>query len=60
MEKYDCEFPLKYFKEFLEYIDVTADEFHKIIDDHRSPHIWTKKNDKWMLRHSVGKNGTDD
>lgn len=60
VEKYDCEFPLKYFKEFLEYIDVTADEFHKIIDDHRSPHIWTKKNDKWMLRHSVGKNGTDD
>ena len=58
--KYDTEFPHKYFKEFLEYIDTTQEEFWEVVDKHRSPHIWKKEGDEWKLRHTVNKNGTDD
>jgi len=60
IKKYDTEFPKKYFKEFLSYIDSTEDEFNKTIDKHRSPHIWKKVSDEWKLRHTVSKDGTDD
>ena len=60
VEKYDSEFPEKFFKDFLSYIDTTEDEFWKIVDKFRSPHIWKKKNNEWKLRHTVGFNGCDD
>jgi len=60
VEKYDSEFPEKSFKDFLSYIDTTEDEFWKIVDKFRSPHIWKKKNNEWKLRHTVGFNGCDD
>ena len=53
VKKYDSEFPKKYFKEFLEYIDTTETEFHDVIDSFRSPHLWIKKNGSWKLKHSV-------
>jgi N-acetyl sugar amidotransferase len=60
VEKYDTEFPDIYFKEFLEYIDTTEDEFWRTIDKHRSPHIWNKVDGDWKLRHTVFNTGTDD
>ena len=39
VKKYDGEFPHKYFKEFLEYINLSEDEFWKIINKFRSPHL---------------------
>ena len=53
VNKFDREFPKKYFREFLEYIDINEDEFHKIIDRYRSPHLWSKKNNEWELLHKV-------
>lgn len=53
VKKYDLEFPKKFFKEFLEYIDITEELFIKTIDKFRSPHIWKKENGKWILRHPV-------
>ncbi len=54
VNKYDTEFPVKYFQDFLEYIDTSEDEFHKIIDEHRSPHLWKKNDDNtWSLKHTV-------
>ncbi|MGB1158170.1 MAG: N-acetyl sugar amidotransferase [Porticoccaceae bacterium] len=55
VQKYDQEFPKKYFKEFLEYIDTTEEDFWKVIDDNRSPHLWEKKNNEWVLKHTVNK-----
>lgn len=60
VSKYDQEFPQKYFKEFLEYIDTTEEEFWSTVDRHRSPHLWTKKDNKWALRHTVSGEGIDD
>lgn len=60
VKKYDTEFPHKFFKEFLNYIDSTEGEFWETVNQHRSPHIWKNENGGWLLRHTVCKNGTDD
>lgn len=53
VKKYDQEFPSKFFDEFLEYCDITEDDFYSTIDKFRSPHLWEKVGDKWKLRHQV-------
>ena len=53
VKKYDGEFPNKYYKIFLDYCSVNEEIFEKIIDSWRSPHIWIKKNKKWILKNSI-------
>ena len=55
VRKYDNEFPSKYFQNFLEYVNINEKEFWKIIDDHRSPHLWSlnETTKKWKLNHQV-------
>ena len=53
VKKYDQEFPQKYFKEFLEYIDISEDFFYSTVDKFRSPNLWRKENDIWKLRHTI-------
>ncbi|MDC0446757.1 N-acetyl sugar amidotransferase [Gammaproteobacteria bacterium] len=60
VDKFDGEFPQKYFKEFCEYINITEKEFFEIVDSFRSPHLWGKFNNEWKLRHTVCGNGIDD
>ena len=60
VKKYDTEFPQKYFKEFLEYIDTAEDEFWQVVDRYRSPHLWDKSSGEWKLRHTVNGDGTDE
>ncbi|NLI78366.1 MAG: N-acetyl sugar amidotransferase [Candidatus Riflebacteria bacterium] len=60
VRKFDGEFPTKYFQEFLDYCDITEAHFHEIVDSWRSPHLWTKVNGEWKLRHRVCGDGVDD
>jgi len=53
VRKFDQEFPAKHFKDFLEYISITEEEFHETIDRYRSPHLWYKVGGEWQLRHLV-------
>ena len=53
VKKFDEEFPKKYFKEFLEYISLTEDQFHETVDRFRSPHLWEKIDDEWVLKRAV-------
>ena len=55
VKKYDGEFPKKYFKEILEYLDMTEEEFHEIIDKFRPEYLWQKNNNNWELKHAVWK-----
>ena len=55
VKKFDGEFPKTYFKDFLDYIEISEDEFLEKIDDLRSPHLWKKIGDKWVLKHSAFK-----
>lgn len=53
MHKYDGEFPKKHFREFLNYINITEEQFQEAIDRNRSPHLWKKIDGEWVLRHRV-------
>ena len=55
IKKYDSEFPKKYFKTFLEYINIDEKEFWKTANNFRSPHLWALKNNKWKLKHKIYK-----
>ncbi|WP_094603874.1 hypothetical protein SPSIL_042870 [Sporomusa silvacetica DSM 10669] len=53
VHKFDHEFPSKYIKEILEYMEITEERFWEIIDNARSPHLWIEENGVWKLRHQV-------
>jgi N-acetyl sugar amidotransferase len=54
IKKYDSEFPKKYFKDFLNYIELDEKKFWQIIDQFRSPHLWKKnKKQKWELKKTI-------
>lgn len=61
VKRFDGEFPERYFDEIMDYLEIKPKHFLKLCDKFRSPHIWKKINkNKWKLRHTVNKNGTDD
>ena len=55
VKKYDQEFPKRYFEFFLDYIGLTEEQFHEVVDGFRSPHLWEKADGEWVLKHAVWK-----
>lgn len=53
VKRYDGEFPSRYFREFLEYLDITEEHFWKVVDTYRLPHLWEKAGNNWKLKHIV-------
>ena len=53
VKMYDNEFPKKYFSEFLDYIDISEEEFHSNVNKFRSPHLWEKKGENWTLLQKI-------
>lgn len=53
IEKYDGEFPKKNFSEFLDFINITEQEYWEIIDKARPSHLWSRNGNKWKLIHKV-------
>tara|TARA_B100000427_G_scaffold329087_1_gene344023 strand:- start:3346 stop:4563 length:1218 start_codon:yes stop_codon:yes gene_type:complete len=55
VKKFDSEEPNKYLKEFLQYLDISKDQYLKTIDSFRSPHLWNfdEKSNKWQLKKTV-------
>ena len=53
VKKYDSEFPDKYFKEFLNYIDLSEEEFWEIVNQNRSPHLWQESKGNWELKKTI-------
>lgn len=60
VKRFDGEFPDRYFNGIMDYIDMQPERFHELCDQGRSPHLWTKANGAWKLRHTVNKDGADD
>ena len=55
VKKFDGEFPKTYFKDFLDYIEISEEQFIKKIDELRSPHLWEKIKNEWVLKESIYK-----
>ncbi len=53
VRRYDGEFPQKYFKDFLDYLDIDEKHFWEVVDSWRPPHLWEKVNGEWKLKHQV-------
>ena len=53
VRRFDGEFPMKYFRDFLWYVSMTEDRFWEIINQGRSPHIWDFRGSQWVLRTQV-------
>lgn len=53
VRRFDGEFPRRWFQEFLEYLDISKEQFWQITDRFRQPHIWKKENGRWKLKHAV-------
>jgi len=53
MNRYEGEFPEKYFQDFLEYLDITEKHFWEVIDSWRSPNLWEKENGEWKFKYPV-------
>jgi N-acetyl sugar amidotransferase len=53
VKRFDGEFPDIYFDEVMKYLGIKLEDFHKLCDKFRSPHLWKKENGEWKLRHKV-------
>lgn len=53
VKKFDHEFPDRFFKECLEYMSITEEQFWQVIDKARSPHLWQKLGNNWVLRNQL-------
>jgi N-acetyl sugar amidotransferase len=61
VNRFDGEFPDRYFNEIMEYIEMKPEHFHDLCDKARSPHLWGKDAaGNWQLRHNVAGTGLDD
>ena len=53
VNKFDGEFPDKYFKDIMDYLEIDPEYFiTELTDRFRSPHLWSL-NDGWKLNHNV-------
>jgi len=53
VKRYDGELPHKYFKECLDYLDLSDEKFNEIVDKFRTPHLWRYENGEWSLRKTI-------
>ena len=53
VQKYDHEFPMKYYDAFLEFCDITDEKVNEILDSWRSDHLWEKNGEMWRLKTPV-------
>lgn len=51
--RFDGEFPESFFDEAMDYIGMDPQRFMDLCDQSRSPHLWTKNNGDWELRHPI-------
>lgn len=53
VRRFDGEFPNRYFKEVMGYIEMEPKNFIRLCDEARSPHLWAKEDGGWRLLHQV-------
>lgn len=53
VNRFDGEFPDRYFSETMEYLGINEDHFYDLCTNFRSPHLWTKDEGNWVLRNKI-------
>lgn len=52
-QKHDGEFPKTHYKDVVDFLSMSSDEFTQIVDLHRNPEIWDMAGNEWQLRHPL-------
>jgi hypothetical protein len=60
VKQYDGEFPQRYFRDVMDFLEMNPERFLELCDTFRSPHLWAKIDGQWKLRHTVNNDGVDD
>jgi N-acetyl sugar amidotransferase len=61
VNRFDGEFPDRYFNDVMDYLEIKPEYFHELCDKFRSPHLWGKdESGTWKLRHNVAGSGLND
>ncbi len=55
IKRFDGEFPEQYIIDCCEYMNITLDRYHEVIEKFRSPHLWEKNYGKLELKHPIWK-----
>ena len=55
VKRFDGEFPNKYYKDCLEYMNISSKKFNEVIEKARPNHLWKKVHGKWRLKHPIWK-----
>lgn len=59
VRQFDGEFPKKYFGEFLDFIGMSDNDFYRVIDSWRKPHVWEARGGEWNLVRPIWKENLD-
>jgi hypothetical protein len=51
--KYDKPLERKYFEMFLEFVDISEEEFHRIAETFRNPNVWKKEDGRWVKKYEL-------
>ena len=53
VNRFDGEFPSRYFQEIMDYLEMNPEAFMDLCDKGRSPHLWEKQGGDWRLKHKL-------
>lgn len=53
VRQFEGEFPERYFREVMDYLEMKPEQFLALCDAFRSPHLWQREGGEWTLRHQV-------
>lgn len=57
VKRFDGEYPHQYLATCLDYMDITIDQFHEVIEEARTPHLWMNDGGTWRLRSPIWEKG---
>ena len=55
IERFDGEFPEEYINDCCNYMGISRERYHDVIENIRSPHLWDKINGIWVLKNPIWK-----
>jgi len=55
IERFDGEFPEEYLNDCCNYMGISRERYHDVIENIRSPHLWDKINGIWVLKNPIWK-----
>jgi N-acetyl sugar amidotransferase len=53
VREYDGEFPRQHMESLLKYMGIKEKKFHEVVDSFRTPLLWEKNKNAWVLRYQI-------